>query len=291
MLAEAPVVHQRARGRAVVSFRAEGTRSRLLDLYQSGCLKLRLPRVRGPVPETVLINTAGGLTGGDRLAVEARAGEGARLAVASQTAERLYRSAGGEARIEVRLIADAGARLAWLPQETIAFEGSALRRSLTIDLAPDARLLAVEPLVLGRAAMGERIERMNYRDDWRVRIGGRLVHAEALALGPDAGAWIARRAGWNGRTAGASALMVAPEAPALVEEARRIVGECGAVDAWDGPHARLIARVLAEDGFALRRRLVPLLSLLHGATMGLGCPDEGHARDWHAPFLPVVWSL
>ena len=291
MLAEASparptVTHQRARGRAAVSFHAKGGRTRLDDLHQSGCLKLRLLRAHGPVPEAVLINTAGGLTGGDRLAVEASVGAGARAMLATQTAERLYRSIGGTASMEISLRAEAGSRLAWLPQETIAFEGSALRRRLDVNLAPDARFLAVEPLVMGRAAMGERIERAFLRDDWRVRIDGRLVHTEALRIGPNARSWLERTAGWNGAIAAATVLLVAPVAPDLVRPARECVGTLGAVDAWEGPQARLVARLLAPDGLALRRALLPLLSLLNGSPLGLGCATSGHGE-----VLPAVWSL
>ena len=82
----------------------------------------------------------------------------------------------------VGLSAAVGARLDWLPQETILFDGSALVRRLEVDLAGDARLLAVEAVVLGRAAMGERITGLSFVDQWRVRRDGKLVYADALRL-------------------------------------------------------------------------------------------------------------
>ena len=278
---------QRAQGRARIALEADGGRGRLAALHQSGCLKLRLPRVPAGRPrEAVLINTAGGLTGGDRLDVAVEVGAGARLAVATQTAERLYRSAGEGARIAATLCVGKGGRLAWLPQETIAFDGSSLRRTLDVDLAPDARFLAVEQLVLGRAAMGERVTRLDYSDRWRVRIGGRLAHAEALRLGESAiGAWFERSPVLLGRRALATALYVAPDATERVAEARERLGPDGAVDAYASP-ARLVARVVAGDGLALRRRLAPLLSYLNGEAMGLGCAPNGHAEA-----MPAVWSL
>lgn len=279
--AASPVM-QRAQGRAAIALEDDGRTGRLARLHQSGCLKLRLPRVAPGRPrEAVLINTAGGLTGGDRLTVEAHVGSGARIAVATQTAERLYRSTDGEAWVDVSLRAEAGARLAWLPQETIAFEGAALRRSLDVDLAPTARLLAVEPLAVGRLAMGERPARALIRDDWRVRVDGRLVHAESLRLGPAMAPWIARAAALGGHASAATVLYIGPDAAGHVPLAREIVGEEGAADAF-AAHPRLVARLVAPDAFALRRRLVPLLAHLHGAAMGLGYGDAG---------LPAVWSL
>ena len=277
---------QRARGEARIALEDDGGRGRLTALRQSGCLKLRLPRVPAGRPrEAELINTAGGLTGGDRLSIEASVGARARLMLASQTAERLYRSADGAARVEVRLSAGADARLAWLPQETIAFEGSALRRALDVDLAPTARFLAVESLALGRLAMGERIARASYRDDWRVRVGGRLVHAEALRLGPNVAEWASRAAVLGDNAALATVLYIGPDAADRVPALRAIVGDAGAVDAFDGM-PRLVARLVASDALALRRRLVPVLAHLNGAAMGLGCATSGHPEA-----LPAVWSL
>lgn len=286
---------QRARGRATLAVAADKAgRTRLRDLYQHGCLKLRLPRGGGTrlsraVPEAVLINTAGGLTGGDGLRIEARVGAGASLALATQTAERLYRASSGEARVETRLHVEPRGRLSWLPQETILFEGSGLCRTMNVDLADGARFLCVEPLVFGRTAMGERIERLCLRDDWRIRVGGRLVHAEALKLGPDAAGGLARPAGWNGSGANATVFCLAPEASQLLQQVRAVIGADGAADAWsDGSAPRLVARLVARDGFALRSRLVPLLALLNAAVHELEWRGEASES---AAVLPAVWSL
>ena len=301
--ASAPVL-QRARGRAEITVGIRHGRTRLADLHQSGCLKLRLPRAPGAVPEAVLINTAGGLTGGDRLHVEATVRDGARLALATQTAERLYRSPRDHALIDVSLRVGRGAALSWLPQETIAFEGSALRRRLDVELAEDAGFLAVEPLVLGREAMGESLARAEIRDDWRVQVGGRLLHAEALRLGPEARPWIERRAGWGGMRAGATVLLVGAAAPRALEGARFLTGAGGAADLWPGGALppRLVVRLLGADGLAMRRVLLPLLAHLHGhlqghlqgqlhghlhaAAMGIDCPEAGQTAA-----LPRVWAL
>src|SRR5580700_4029323 len=60
---------ERARGFAQIGVRRDdGGRSRLERLYQSGSAKVRLPRVAADAPlQAILINTAGGLTGGDEL--------------------------------------------------------------------------------------------------------------------------------------------------------------------------------------------------------------------------------
>jgi urease accessory protein len=241
---------------------AEGP-TRLARLYQDGCAKIRLPRdaaARGL--EAVLINTAGGLTGGDRLDWRVEAGSGAVLTVTTPACEKVYRARDGRAEVSVSLQAAAGADLAWLPQETILFDGGALSRRLEADLAADARLLVVEAAILGRTAMAETVRTGLLRDRWRIRREGRLVFADDLRFeGPVAAiADLAPMLG--GGRAFASILLAAPDAAALLEPLRRAVGPQGGASAFDG---KLFCRLAAADGLVLRRALVRALAALrHG---------------------------
>ena len=56
----APQRLQRAEGRLDMKVKLAGGRTRLEDLHQAGCLKLRFPKVAGATSEAVLINTSGG---------------------------------------------------------------------------------------------------------------------------------------------------------------------------------------------------------------------------------------
>ena len=68
------------------------------------------PRLPGPL-QAIVINSAGGITGGDRLRLQAEAGEGAHLVLTTQAAERAYRANGATpGRIDTRLAVAAGAR-------------------------------------------------------------------------------------------------------------------------------------------------------------------------------------
>ncbi len=87
--------------------------------------------------------------------------------------------------VETRLSVGAGARLDWLPQETILFEAARLDRRIDIDIAEGGTLLAVEAVLLGRQAMGEAAYAARLRDNWRVHRAGRLLHAEATRLSGD----------------------------------------------------------------------------------------------------------
>ncbi len=138
------IAPQRARGEGRLVAKAEGGRTRIAELYQEGCAKIRLPKTFDASMEAVLINSSGGVTGGDRLSWEFRAGKGTKLTLTTQACEKVYKAAAGTAEIATRISVAAGAHVDWLPQETILFDRSALSRSLEVDLAADASFLAVE---------------------------------------------------------------------------------------------------------------------------------------------------
>ncbi len=262
---------QRAVGLGRVVAKRDGGNTRLDRLYQDGCAKIRLPRDHAATSlEAVLINSSGGLTGGDRMSWRAEAGPGAALTLTTQACEKVYRARDGRAQVEVALTGGAGARLDWLPQETILFNGAALSRQLTADLAADARLLTLEAVVLGRTAMGESVRQGELRDRWRIRREGKLVFADDLALtGPIAdAAQVAPVLG--GARAFASLLLVAEDAQRFLEPLRRALGQAGGASAFDG---KLFCRIVAADGMALRRVLLPALAVLRD---GRPCP-----RVWH----------
>ena len=255
----------RAQGAVSIAARLNGGRTRLVRLRQQGSLKALLPHPRALALDAVLLNTAGGLTGGDRMAIDVEAGAGARLVVSSQAAERAYRTRAGApepARFDARLAVGEGARLDWLPQETILFEGCRLARTLRADLHPAATLLAVEPLLLGRLARGERLRDAGFSDRWEVRRGGRLAFADALRLEGDLEARMDRAAVGGGTRALATVLLVAPTAEAALRPLRALLPPAGGASLVR--EGVLVARLLAADGFALRQGLLPIITLLAG---------------------------
>lgn len=262
----------RATGKVRVTARRTPRGSELADLYQSGSARAMFPgRDRSEV-QAVLLNTAGGITGGDRFNWAAEVGVGASLTLSTQAAERGYRAQGGETgRIETHLSAAPDATLHWLPQETILFDGARLERRLEADLAGDARFLAVEPVVFGRTAMGERLTKVHFTDQWRVRRDGRLIYADALRLSGSAEEILARPATLAGHRAMASLLYAAPDTDLLLAGLRALLpATAGASLIRPGV---LAARIVAPDGLSLRRALIPALEHLRGAP------------------LPKVWSL
>lgn len=239
-------------GRALVSTKAVGGVSRLADLYQGAPLRVLFPREPADEPFTAaIVNTAGGLVGGDRLEVSAEAGEGASLRCIAQAAEKVYRSLGPEVRVETRLTAATGAWLEWLPQETIVFDRARLRRRTTVDAAEGAQVLAGEMLVFGREAHGESVSRGLVRDAWEVRIGGRLVWADALHMDGDLADVLAAPAGFAGARATATLVHLCEQPEALRDTLRDLPAEvpCG----FTVVGGLLIGRWLSPDPLALRR--------------------------------------
>ena len=256
---------QRARGRAEVEFDLIAGRTRLSRLHQSGSAKAMLPDLPG-APEVVFLNTAGGLTGGDRFEFRLDLAAGGRVSATTQTAERAYASAGGAARVRCRFGVGAGAALDWLPQETILYDRAALERDTRVDLTGDARLLMCETLVLGRAAMGETLQDLWLRDRREVRRDGHPVLLDTVRM--DGGA-LAQAAGpamlGSARAVGLVAL-VAPGAEDALGAVRGLLTEAGvdaAASAWNG---RCQVRLMAQDAWPLRRQMVRILTHLRGAA-------------------------
>jgi urease accessory protein len=258
-----PVPLARARGRLDLGFKRRGAETVLDALFQEGCAKARFPRREaGAFAGAVLLNTAGGLTGGDRLQQAIRWGDGTAATVAGQAAERIYRSLGDAAQIETRLVVEPGAVAEWLPQETILFDRARLDRDLRIELRGDARFLGVEAIVFGRAAMGETVRQGTLRDAWRIRRDGRLVYADALAVDGDPAAALDRPGLGRGARAVATLLFAAPEADRMIEPLRLALTEAqglAGASAWNG---LLVARFAAPDGAVLRRDLISALGIL-----------------------------
>ncbi len=248
----------RARGAVRFDVHLEDGVTRRRHLHESGSLRVRFPSPEDEGLSAVFVNTAGGIAGGDRFDIEILAGTGARLAVTTAAAEKIYRAQDAAAELEIALGLAEGAHLSWLPQETILFDRARMSRRIEIDLAESASLLLCEIVVFGRSAMGERMQHGEFVDRWRVRRGGRLVFAETVRLVGNIGEKLARPAVANGGVAIGTALIV-PGDQSLVERIREAQesfgGEVG-ISAWNG---FAMARFCAQDAAKLRADMVAVL--------------------------------
>ena len=269
-----PCPLQRAVGELRVAVKRFGPETVLDELRQAGCLKARFPRrVVSGWMDVVTLNTGGGVAGGDRLDVAVAVGAGCQVTIAAQAAERFYRALATDApsRVRTRLTVEAGGAVEWLPQETILFDRSALDRRLDVELAADARLLAVETLVFGRIAMGEVVREGWVRDLIRVRRGGELLWHDAIRLDGEIDRAMQRGAVGGGARVVATIVYIAADADEKLAMVRDALGaaEAGA-SLWNG---MLVTRILGGAGALVRATVVAVLGVLR----------ENRA-------LPRVWS-
>lgn len=257
-----PAPHQRTRGRASVGLGLRAGRAEVATLLQEGSAKAMLPRPHGGPCEVVFLNTSGGLTGGDRLDYALDVPADGRATATTQTAERAYRAGSGEARVSVRLTVGAGGWLDWLPQETILFDGAALVRDITVDLAPGAGCLFLETAVLGRHAMGETVTGLTFRDSRLVRQGGVPVWAEPLLIDTRSLARGGNPAMLGGARALATVALFRADAPDLLAPLRAALDTGDVESAATAMDSRLILRLIAWDALPLRRQVLRALSVL-----------------------------
>ncbi|WP_229736448.1 urease accessory protein UreD [Novosphingobium endophyticum] len=266
-----PPRHQRVDGAARVAFGPAG----LSDLYQKAPCRLLFPDIEtGDFPQAVSITTSGGLTGGDRVVLDISIEPGACATVSTQAAEKLYRVLPDDPaiHIETRINIAEGGRCEWLAQEAILFDRSQVRRHLHAHLAADARLLAVETIVFGRAAMGEVYAEGLIHDEWRIWRSDELIWADALHIDGKFAEIAAQPFCLGPARALATMVYAGADAADHLPLAREMSDGCATCFG-----ELLLVRLIDADSRLLRSRVMRAASALRAATLGL--PDR----------LPAVW--
>ena len=258
-LREQTFAANRATGYIALSVAAAQGLSRRVRVHEAGSLRVRFPNGhdKGTL-DAVIVNTAGGMTGGDQFQLNFDVGAGARLSVTTAAAEKVYRSLGPDTNVGVKLTIGDEAALTWLPQETILFDRVRLRRTVDIELAGGARLLLAEAIVFGRAAMGEVVGAGHLFDRWRVRLDGALIFAETMRIDGAIAKRLAERPIAADGAAIAGILKVPGDEAAVAAVnamQQNFHGEVGA-SAWNG---LALTRLVAPDGAALRHDLAAIV--------------------------------
>jgi len=264
-------------GRIVLSGSERGTR--IVDLFQRSPIRIMLPRTGGgSVEEAVLANTAGGIAGGDRLEFAVTTLANASVAVTSQAAEKVYRALTEPAHVATKLKACTAAKLAWLPQETIVFNWARLSRKTEIELSSGAELLALEWLVLGRAAHGEEMVGGHIADSWRVKKDDRLIWADSFRVTDETFLHLHRNALLSKSKAVGTLIYYGPHLDARLEFLRAIAPSMPCHCAATLVGGLVVVRFAAELASSLRLALRNLLEKF-SSELGPG------------PFrVPKMWS-
>jgi urease accessory protein len=264
-------------GRLVLSGAENGTR--IEDVFERSPTRIVFPRTGSrPVEEAVIINTGGGVAGGDRLECSVNAFPGASIAVTSQAAEKVYRALHDPAHVATRLKAGESARLAWLPQETIVFNGARLHRTTEIELFSGAELLALEWLVLGRAAHGEVVVGGSITDRWRVKKEGRLIWADSFRISNEIFVYLNRKVLLSTFNSIATLVYFGPDLDRRLELLRQILSSLECDCAVTLVSGLIVARFATKQSSDLKLALRSFLQQF-GPEVGSG------------PFrVPKMWS-
>ena len=277
-----PAWRQEVRGFAGIRYAHSNGVTGLAHLAHHDPLRVLFSRpAQGDVAQATLVNMSGGLIAGDRLDINFSVSENAAALCVASAAEKIYRSTGDVSHINVDLYADQNAWAEWLPQETIFFNGARLRRTTRLNLAPGARILAGEFLVLGRIASGETVTQGYLRDAWEVRLDGRLIWADALRMDGNFAAIGNAKAGLNGARALATLVFAGAGVTECLDPARALQQACG-----DGVRVSascvngvLVMRWLAVEPQALRAALGKFWAAFRHQAAGLpAC-------------LPRIWRI
>lgn len=265
--ARSQMIFQRAIGKASLRVNCDEVGvTRLKDLRQEGSMRLVFPRSTQQTVDAVILNTAGGVTGGDFFAIEANVDEYARLSLTTQAAERIYCAATEDfGQLQNKLTVADNAQLYWLPQETILFDGCRLKRRLDVDLSNTARFLMLEPLVFGREASGEDLKSCVFSDRVSITCDGSPIYIDGIQLDGGITKNLRQRAVGNTARALANIVLFDRDATQLLDPVRALL-PASAGASLIGENL-LVVRMLARDSFDLRTALLPILTLLTNNTV------------------------
>lgn len=170
-----------------LAWRRDGERTVSTFEHRGPLRVLKALYPEGPgVCHHVIVHPPGGIVGGDRLVIDGDLGEGSHAVISTPGATRWYRSDGAEATQRAAMRIGAGARLEWLPAETLVHDGALASGMLRFELGPRAQMVGWDLLALGLPASGERFERGRYDQHlelpglWLER--GRIAAADRLLL-------------------------------------------------------------------------------------------------------------
>ncbi len=144
-------------------------RTTLARSYARAPLKVQRPFYPEPdVCHTVLLHSAGGMVGGDRLSYQIDLAPASRALITTAAAAKIYRSLGPVAHQQIQIRIAANACLEWLPQETIIFNKAQYQQDFRVELGLNAVFCAWDIVRLGRSASQETFNQGCWQNSWEV---------------------------------------------------------------------------------------------------------------------------
>lgn len=258
---------QRMRGKASLQTCFKNSRSVLKDLYQSGSAKFRFPHCDDNCFEAVMINSAGGSTGGDHLDWSIKIDQNAQATITSQAYEKIYRSNNNDpAYINIHLDIAQNASLLWLPQETIFYNQASLNRNIEVNITSTSKILMVETIIFGRKLMKEEVTSGYFNDRWIIKRDDKIYHAESTHLNDNFLYQMKQTIGFNQNCVISTIIFINPDCHLYEDKANEIIDKQGAISTWNG---KLIARLIDNDPYMLRKKIIALIKLF---SNGNGVP-------------------
>ncbi len=266
-------------GAAEVTFCGSSGSTRLHHLRQDWPCRVLFPVLQPhSPPEAVLVNTAGGMVGGDCVRQKLRARNDAAVVFTTQAAEKIYRSDHAISQIDTEIIAEKECQVEWMPQEMILFENARLRRATHIHLCQSSTLLAAEITVFGRLARGERFSSGYLYDQWNVYLDRKLIWADRLNLSEGLTATLRSRYAFGNAAAMALIVCRSPDMRAARDAARDACND-SIPGSFTQVNGLVIGRFVSDNAMHLRKLVTDVWMCLRNSA-GLA-----------GRFIPRIWEI
>ncbi len=258
--------------RTVVLDRHDGPLRVLASLYPES------PRVC----HNVLVHPPGGVVGGDELDIDVHLAAGSHALITTPGATRFYRSAGETAVQRLTARVEAGARLEWLPLETLAYSGCEARNQMRFELAAGAEMMGWDLLALGLPASGLGFERGRF--DQSIELPGRWL--ERGRIDASDRRLLDSPLGWAGHRVLGTLWLAAPGA--LVPSRRDALLESARALAAGHPLQRSAGATAPHDDVVVLRALAPRVEPLMALFAQVW--SRWRTQAWGLPACaPRVW--
>ena len=232
------------------------------------------------IAAAVIVNTSGGVVSGDTHKVNITVNNNCKVMIFSQSAEKIYKSLNNnEANITNVVNVGENSWLEWLPQETILFENSRLKRNLKIYLSKNSESLVGEIIVLGRLAKGELTNNVFFKDSISIYKNSKIQWLDIVLLNDQLNN--ARKS--ITRLSGANCFFTIVLSSENVEKYEQIIYKFIKYNILDATisltiiHDNLVIRALSKEPLLLRKIFAKIWIFIRSDIKKL------------PPFMPKLW--